>query len=337
MTHGIAGFGVARPPAADVWSLEELTFRAASAALEAADLTRADIDGVCVSGSDQLDGRLISSMHLAGPAGGFLKDEIKIAEDGIGALAAAILRLETGVSDRVLVVAWCKASESDHGVAETVNPHPVFERQVGLHPLMGEAILAQQFLASHGLEVHHLDAAAGGAGDDGADFASWPLRHAHIPPPTDAAVALVVARDEAPVRLTGFEWRTAHPDPLARRHGPLETLSRLSEEVAQHVGFDPRTAGVVESTDRNTFRLLLTAAWLEGLDPHEIVPILSGEGLERLNPSGGLWVSNPLWAAGLERVVEAASRVRSGTERAVAHASYGRAGQSQAVAVLEGG
>jgi hypothetical protein len=53
-----------------------------------------------------------------------------------------------------------------------------------------------------------------------------------------------------------------------------------------------------------------------------------------VNPSGGLWASNPLFAAGLERVLHAGRHVREGADAAVAHSSFGYAGQGQLVAIL---
>ena len=79
---------------------------------------------------------------------------------------------------------------------------------------------------------------------------------------------------------------------------------------------------MIETTDRTPYRLAMTLAGL-GLDANPNV-----------NPSGGLRASNPVYAAGLERVAHAALAVRSGAPLAVAHSSYGYAGQGQFVTVL---
>lgn len=336
MRIGIAGIASVSPPTETAWNLEDLVFRASSGALDDAGITRRDIDGVCISASDQLDGRMISSMHLAGPAGGYLRDEIKIADDGLGALAGAVLRLEAGVSQSVLVAAWTKTSEADLGLAEAVNADPIYERPVGLHPAVGEAMAVQRSLHDHGLGVEHLDAIANGTGPDDREYLAWPLRRCHVVPPTDGAVALVLTAEPAGTRLLGFDWTTDHPNPLARPHDALGAMRNLADRLEHRTGVDPTTADVIESTDRNTFRLLTAAAWTERRTPADVVSALADGTLERLNPSGGLRVSNPPWAAGLERVVEAVRAVRGGADRAVAHGSYGQAGQAHALAVVEG-
>jgi acetyl-CoA acetyltransferase len=56
-----------------------------------------------------------------------------------------------------------------------------------------------------------------------------------------------------------------------------------------------------------------------------------------LNPSGGPLAANPIMAAGLIRIGEAASRIRLGeAQRAVAHATSGPCLQQNLVCVLEG-
>ena len=127
----IAGIGIARPDRPETINLTELVFEAASAALRDAGISRADVDGVSIAASDQLDGRAISSMQLAGPAGAYLKDEIKVGDDGSLALASAVMRIEAGADDVVLAVSWTKSDESPPDVAVGLNPEPVYARPAG--------------------------------------------------------------------------------------------------------------------------------------------------------------------------------------------------------------
>jgi acetyl-CoA acetyltransferase len=53
-----------------------------------------------------------------------------------------------------------------------------------------------------------------------------------------------------------------------------------------------------------------------------------------VNPSGGPLAGNPMFAAGLARIGEAATRIQPG-ERALAHATSGPALQQNLVCVLE--
>ena len=316
-TVSVHGIGLAQCPSPEALSLTELVFEASAAALADAGLRRADIDGVCLAASDQLDGRAISSMQLAGPAGGFLKDEIKVGDDGALAFATAVLRIEAGADRRVLAVSWTKESESPLEAALGVNAEPVYTRPAGLHPLVAEAAVTAAFLERAGLP---------GPAGPAADFFCWPLRHDDLPPPTDAAVAVVLCEGPGPVEVAGLSWGTEVPDPTARRLTPEAAVAAVAGRAAAEAGvvIDGRT--VIETTDRTPYRLAMTLAGL-GLDGASA----------NVNPSGGLRASNPVYAAGLERVAHAALAVRRGAPVAVAHSSYGYAGQGQFVTILRAG
>jgi acetyl-CoA acetyltransferase len=309
----VRGIGFARCPSPEALNLTELVFEASAAALADAGLRRADIDGVCLAASDQLDGRAISSMQLAGPAGGFLKDEIKVGDDGALAFATAVLRIEAGADRRVLAVSWTKESESSLETALGVNAEPVYTRPAGLHPLVAEAAVTAAFLDRAGLPTP--DGEAG-------DFVCWPLRHDDFPPLTDAAVALVVCEGPGPVEVAGVAWETEVPDPAGRRLTPEAAVASVASKASAEAGIVLDGSVVIETTDRTPYRLAMTLAGL-GLDRNANV-----------NPSGGLRASNPIYAAGLERVAHAALAVRAGAPMAVAHSSYGYAGQGQFVTVL---
>ncbi|MFE2627831.1 lipid-transfer protein, partial [Streptomyces sp. NPDC059374] len=61
------------------------------------------------------------------------------------------------------------------------------------------------------------------------------------------------------------------------------------------------------------------------------------DGTVRVNPSGGALAANPVMAAGLIRIGEAAARIHRGaSDRALAHATSGPCLQQNLVAVLEG-
>jgi len=312
----VQGVGFARCPSPEALNLTELVFEASSAALADAGLTRADIDGVCLAASDQLDGRAISSMQLAGPAGGYLKDEIKLGDDGALAFATAVLRIEAGTDRRVLAVSWTKASESSLETALGVNAETVYTRPAGAHPLVAEAAVTAAFLDRTGLLAPDGEA---------SEFACWPLCHDDFPPLTDAAVALVVCEGPGAVEVAGLAWATEVPDPTARRLTPEAAVAAVAGRAAAEAGIVIDGSVVVETTDRTPYRLAMTLAGL-GLDSNANV-----------NPSGGLRVSNPVYAAGLERIAHAALAVRAGAPVAVAHSSYGYAGQGQFVTVLRKG
>lgn len=332
----IAGIGVHHPAPTDDLSLEELVFAATRAALDDARLERDSIDGVCIAASDQLDGRAISSMHLAGPSGARLRDEIKVADDGSVALAAAALRVEAGVSDRVLVVSWTKPDASDTPAALGVNPEPIFTRPVGLHPWVAEAMVMQAFMREARIEVSQVDAWAerlsGSQNLDGG-WLAYPLRVTHMPPATQSAVALVVTADPAGVRIDGMSWGV-DPAPPVERRGVLGSLPTIAAKAFREAGFDPVPALPVETTDRSVVRLCMAAVGLGLTTIDRVVADFDAGAFSHLNRNGGLWSTNPVFAAGLECVARAAEHVRNGEPTAVAHANYGYAGQGNLVAVL---
>ena len=319
-TVSVQGIGFARCPSPEALSLTELVFEASSAALADAGLARSDIDGVCLAASDQLDGRAISSMQLAGPAGGYLKDEIKLGDDGALAFATAVLRIEAGADRRVLAVSWTKESESSLATALGVNAEPVYTRPAGLHPFVAEAAVTAAFLERAGLP-----APPGAA----SDFFCWPLRHDDFPPTTDAAVAVVLCDGPGSVEVAGLAWGTEVADPSARRLSPEAAVAAVAGRAAADAGIVIDGQTLIETTDRTPYRLAMTLAGL-GLGALTSAPA-------NVNPSGGLSASNPVYAAGLERVAHAALAVRAGAPVAVAHSSYGYAGQGQFVTILRAG
>ena len=329
MTVSIAGVGFSRCPSPEALSLTELVFEASAAALADAGLRRADIDGVCLAASDQLDARAISSMQLAGPAGGYLKDEIKVGDDGSLAFATAVLRIEAGADRRVLAVSWTKESESGLEMALGVNAEPVYTRPAGLHPLVAEAAVTASFLDRAGVP-----APAGEA----SEFSCWPLRHSDFPAPTDAAVALVLSEGPGPVEVAGLAWETEVADPTARRLPPEAAVAAVAARASAEAGIVIDGSVVIETTDRTPYRLAMTLAGLGIAAPGpELTPAMLGAAPANVNPSGGLRASNPVYAAGLERVAHAALAVRAGAPVAVAHSSYGYAGQGQFVTILRAG
>jgi acetyl-CoA acetyltransferase len=332
----ILGVGTARLDDPASASLEELAFAAASAALADAGRARSDLDGICLAASDQLDGRSISSMHLAGPSGGYLLDEIKVTEDGAAALAAAVMRLEAGASRLVLAISWTKSSESPPGPAEAVNSDPVYERPLGITALAREAVLTQQYVDRLGLDLDQIDELARSlAPSPPADeLLAWPIRSLHVPPPTDGAVAVVVGAEPGGVEVAGLHWGVHAADPLARPLPPDEALAAIAARAYAEAGLTPSAGVPVETTDRTTFRLCMAAAGLGLVAPADAPRALLAGELPHLNASGGLWAANPIFAAGLERVVRAVEHVRAGAPAAVAHSSYGAAGQGHLVAVL---
>jgi acetyl-CoA acetyltransferase len=160
------------------------------------------------------------------------------------------------------------------------------------------------------------------------EFVRSPLRRHDLPPVTDGAVAVVIARKdranqlcERPVWITGF----AH---CAELHYPGMRDLRASPSTtaaAQWAGLGDGPIEVAELQAAFTHEEpLLKAALGLGDD----VPV---------NPSGGPLAANPIMATGLVRIAEAARQVRdNGRHRALAHATSGPCLQQNLVCIVEG-
>ncbi|MFE3282859.1 lipid-transfer protein, partial [Streptomyces sp. NPDC059233] len=133
-----------------------------------------------------------------------------------------------------------------------------------------------------------------------------------------------------------------------------DTARRLCERPAWITGIDHRieahSLGVRDLTDSPSTRIAAERAGVfeAAVDTAELhAPFSSQEVVLRkalglgeevaVNPSGGALAANPMMAAGLIRIGEAAARIHRGeSDRAVAHATSGPCLQQNLVAVLEG-
>jgi acetyl-CoA acetyltransferase len=140
-----------------------------------------------------------------------------------------------------------------------------------------------------------------------------PLRKHDLPPITDGACAVVIARAERakelceqPAWITGF----AH---CAELHYPGMRDLLVSESAR----LAAKAAGVHEEP--------------------VLVEALGLGGDVAVNPSGGPLAANPIMATGLVRIAEAAAKIRDGSaRRTLGHSTSGPCLQQNLVCVLEG-
>jgi acetyl-CoA acetyltransferase len=150
-----------------------------------------------------------------------------------------------------------------------------------------------------------------------------PLRKHDCAPITDGAAVVILARDdrardltERPARIVSIQHRVETPHLGARDL----TTSPSTVAAAKAAGADGITLAELHTPFSHQEILLRQALGL-------------GDEVE-VNPSGGPLAGNPMFAAGLARIGEAATRIRPG-ERALAHATSGPALQQNLVCVLE--
>jgi acetyl-CoA acetyltransferase len=154
-----------------------------------------------------------------------------------------------------------------------------------------------------------------------------PLRKHDCPPISDGAVAVVLAAGDLakkvcdkPAWIRGIDHRIE-----AHSIGVRDlTTSASSARAAQGAGLGDRPVDVAE----------LHAPFTH----HELIlrDSIGINGNTDVNPSGGALAANPIMAAGLIRIGEAARQIMSGTaKRTLAHATSGPCLQQNLVCVME--
>lgn len=317
--------------------LEESIFRVASDALQDAGITRDAIDNVVIAASDALDGRAISSMLTACPAGAYLKDEIKVADEGAFAVIAAALRLLTGEFETSLVVSWSRPSECSLSAAQGVMADPFFTRPFGLNHVTATALLAGCYRdrysvpvevpaevvaknRAHGCKNPLLPDTVAITADDvlASRYVAFPVRELEMSPAADGLTALVLTTDErlggrarqAP-RLIGMGWATDIYDPGERDLTRFAALEIAARQAYQMAGFgDPRDElDVAEICDVSAWHELMSYEALQFCRPGEASNFFrsgctSVSGDLPVNPSGGCLSAYPVFSAGMTRFVE---------------------------------
>jgi acetyl-CoA acetyltransferase len=153
-----------------------------------------------------------------------------------------------------------------------------------------------------------------------------PLRRHDCAPITDGATVIVLAAEgrarelaERPAWITGI----AHAVDSAHLGARDLTTSPSTSAAARRAGIDGVEVAELHTPFTHQELLLRTE-----LDLGDDV---------RITPSGGALAGNPMFAAGLTRIGEAASHVLDGSaSRTLAHATSGPALQQNLVCVLEG-
>ena len=123
--------------------LEEMAYHTARSALDAAGVTRRQLDSLTIGACDELDARPISSMLMSAPSGGYNTDEIKVTDSGASALCLAFARFMAGESNLGLVMSWCKSSKTDVEAVMRLRGGPFFTRPLGINAAISDALFAQ--------------------------------------------------------------------------------------------------------------------------------------------------------------------------------------------------
>ncbi len=352
----VIGYALHPPAEAYVHKrLEEMVFDTARAALDAAAIARHDLQGVTIAGSDELDGRSISGMLLAAPAGAVLRDEIKCADSGLHALLLGAARVAAGAADPCLVVSWSKTSEAPVENVMRMRCEPFFTRPVGLNMAISDALFAHAASAALGFDEEDATRCAFDAqvrargarrrddaglpdlaGISASPYVATPLREGHRAPLSDGAAGFV---------LVSGDWlmRRPHVRPLARiagtgwRSDAYELgKTRLTSMAAFRgaIGEALTRAGVDDAGGLASIELDSPTSY------HELAyrSVLTEADPAAISPGGGCFSEHPYFCMGLVNAAGALDRARKGGAgaRTAAHECHGFAQQSHAAVVFEG-
>lgn len=309
--------------------------------------TKSDIGFWCSGSSDYLAGRsfsFVSAVDAIGALPPVMESHVEM--DAAWALYEAWVKIQTGHVDTALVYGFGKASAGELRRIMTLQMDPYT-----VQPLWADAVSVAALQARAGLEgglwdEDQMAAVVARSMSDAADneyairskatsaddvlaqpMYADPLRRWDCSPVSDGASAMIISAVDAPA------------------------LERLKGPKAWITGFEHRIeAGALNGrnlTASASTTAAGTAAGADGIDLAELHAPFSHQELilskalglgddVRINPSGGALTANPMFAAGLNRIGEAARRVWSGdSQKALAHATSGPALQQNLVLTME--
>lgn len=309
-------------------------------------LSNREIGFWCSGSSDYLAGRAFSFISAIDAIGAFPPiAESHVEMDAAWALYEAWVKIRTGEVDTALVYGFGKSSAGNlrRTLALQLDPYtvaPLWPDSVGLAGLQArfgidggqwsERAMAEVTVRSRQVALSNPNAQLSGTVtvDDllAAPYLADPLRAHDCAPITDGASAIVLACAERatelcehPAWITGIEHRIDSPNFGAR------DLTTSPSVVA---------AARAANTDG------VTVAELHAPFTHQELLLRKAIGLGEdviVNPSGGVLCGNPMFAAGLSRIGEAANRIHSAAaQRVLGHATSGQLLQQNLICVMEG-
>ena len=322
--------------------------------LAATGLSRDGIDFTIAGSCDYLSGMPFAFVTNVDGMGAWPPVyESHVEMDGAWALFEAWLRLQIGDVDVAMVVGSGRSSPCDAREVFHLQADPYAVAPLGLDPdalagiqaraLIDAGLASESDFASVVARSRAAAAANPMAQVSGSvavadllaePYDMAPLRAHDVAPPADGAAAVIIATAERARALTDRPvWIRGIDHRIESHHPGLRDLtdSASVRTAAAALGIGAGAGGGGDGLD---------VAELHVTHAHEEIILRSALGLDdsvEVNPSGGPLCGNPVMAAGLIRVVEAADRIAAGSaRRAVAHASSGPALQQNLLCLLEG-
>ena len=313
-----------------------------------AGITRREVDFTCAGSCDYVAGQAFSFVSNIDALGAWPpKSDSHVEMDGAWALYEAWVRLQQGDLDIAVAMGSGRSSTADPALIYPMEMDPYYLAPLGVDAVSFAAMQARALIdAGSTTERQMAEVAVRTRGDARAnpsaqvsgvfevdallshDFVRAPLRPHDLPPITDGAAAVVIARKDRALELCDHPvWITgmAH---CAELHYPgMRDLchSPSTTSAARWAGIDdgPIEAAELQSAFTHEEPLLVAALGLA-----DDVPV---------NTSGGPLAANPIMATGLVRIAEAARHIRDlGRSRTLAHATSGPCLQQNLVCIMEG-
>ena len=277
-------------------SLSDLIFKTVSGALEDSGLTIREIDSVVLAAHDVVDGRSLSSMVTAPAAGAYLKDEIRLAEDGLAAVSLASAQIEADEARYSIVAAWGRASEGDYARTSRAALDPFLLQPFALDEFSLSALRLSEWIASHGesADARRRAAAARLARAERNSRSvresvrprmEFPLYAHEAPRFADIAAAVILGSDKSRARITGV-GHSAESGELGSRR--LRGMRALREAASRALA-----AGGASIAEMSVLQLPGPSLADEALALEALGLAAAGEAfdvyarLASVNPSGG--------------------------------------------------
>ncbi|PCI33274.1 MAG: propanoyl-CoA acyltransferase [Elusimicrobia bacterium] len=323
----------------------ELINEAVQRALEDAQLTRDDIDGVVIGNMDHFEGiNGVECWSILGN-GGLNKPTIKLTTGGTTGSTLAMggyHMTASGYFEKLLVIGWEKNSESDTTGAITTAFDPIWDRPVFAGAVSGLAAEARFYMNKFG--VTEKDAARAAVRDrkHGANnpyahmrkevsleqvmrspMLADPIKAYDMCPRTDGACALIYAAEGAAEKICKTP---AWIHTVTNRHlysylsdtewYPLVSLQEAAKEAYSNLGVK-EPLKEFDVMELYTPYSMANLSWIEALglakqgEGARLIEDGATEmnGVLPINPSGGVISTNPIGATGLIRAGECALQI----------------------------
>lgn len=316
-------------------------------AIERSGIPKAEIGFTCSGSSDYIAGQAFAFVGAVDALGAWPPiSESHVEMDGAWALYEAWIKIQCGHADSALVFAFGRASMGTLPETLTMQLDPYTLAPLGADAISLAALQARAMLDAKLCTERQMAEVAVRSRRDAkrnpfaqlkGDFEIEkilaepylisPLRKHDCPPITDGAAAVVIAAGDVarrvckrPAWIRGIDHRI-EPHQPGYRDLTVSPSTKLAGEKAGAAG-------------------RLDLAELHAPFTHQELILrraLSLPASVAINPSGGPLAANPMMAAGLARIGEAAKPILEGqARRALAHATQGHCLQQNLVCVLEG-